>query len=299
MSTRADPRTPRARTLRHEATPQERKLWARLKQVEWPGGGHFRRQVPIGPYYADFAHHGLKLVVELDGGQHSADDAVRRDAARTAYLESAGYRVLRFWNAEIADNFDGVIDTIYARAAERPPTPVRASRDSALPAASGGRVGAWVGLAFLASIVALSASPAHAFEQRQVGSWVLKWGQSKTGFYCTVETVQDGRTFGYQVIRDKGFVFGFRNPAWSWPIRSSREVRVSVPGAAGWRGNAVTALPDTLVLIVGQASGRDPGRVLETNPSMTLSVEGRSITYSLAGFAEAHRAQRACLERTA
>ena len=166
-----------------------------------------------------------------------------------------------------------------------------------LPAASGGRVGAFLAACALI-LSALFTLPALAFEQRQVGTWVLKWGQSNNGFYCTVETLQDGRTFGYQAIRDKGFVFGFRNPDWSFPPRSSREIRVTVPGGAGWRGKAVTALPDTLVLIVS-ATGSDPGRVLERSPSLTLSVEGRPITYSLAGFGEASRAQRTCLERAA
>ncbi len=118
---RSDPRTPRARRLRHEATPPERKLWSRLRLIDWRGG-HFRRQAPIGPYFADFAHHGLRLIVELDGGQHSLDDAVRRDAIRTAYLEAEGYPVLRFWNAELRDNLEGVLDTILAAASHHDET---------------------------------------------------------------------------------------------------------------------------------------------------------------------------------
>jgi very-short-patch-repair endonuclease len=119
---RSDPRTPHARRLRREATPFERKLWAALKQLELPQG-HFRRQAPIGPYFADFAHHGLRVVVELDGAQHGLDQGVRRDAVRTAYLEAAGYRVIRFWNNEIRENLDGVVETILAALAEAPPTP--------------------------------------------------------------------------------------------------------------------------------------------------------------------------------
>jgi very-short-patch-repair endonuclease len=119
---RSDPRTPKARHLRRDATPPERKLWPALKALELPQG-HFRRQAPIGPYFADFAHHGLRLVVELDGAQHGFDKGVRRDAVRTAYLEAAGYRVIRFWNNEIRENLDGVVETIIAALAEPPPTP--------------------------------------------------------------------------------------------------------------------------------------------------------------------------------
>jgi very-short-patch-repair endonuclease len=140
---RSDPRTSRARRLRREATPAERKLWGQLRLLELPGG-HFRRQVPIGPYFADFAHHGLKLVVELDGGQHGLGPGLRHDAARTSYLERSGYRVLRFWNNEVAENLDGVVETIFAAIARvtsldlpsparRPPPP-----SPAPPQAGGG-----------------------------------------------------------------------------------------------------------------------------------------------------------------
>jgi very-short-patch-repair endonuclease len=119
---RLDLRTPNARRLRLAATPFERKRWAALRQLELPQG-HFRRQAPIGPYFADFAHHGLRLVVELDGAQHGEDHGLRRDAVRTAYLEAVGYRVIRFWNHEIRENLDGVVETILAALAEAPPTP--------------------------------------------------------------------------------------------------------------------------------------------------------------------------------
>lgn len=141
---RSDPRTPRARRLRREATPAERRLWAKLKLIELPSG-HFRRQVPVGQYFADFAHHGLRLVVELDGGQHGFDNGVRHDAARTDSPTAAGYRVLRFWNHEVRDNLDGVVETILAAlAAYEPPTPValRATRPSPPRAGGGGTDGA-------------------------------------------------------------------------------------------------------------------------------------------------------------
>ena len=91
-----DKRVPRARALRRDATEAEKKLWQHLQQPPFKER-HFRRQATIGPYFADFASHRLRIVIELDGGQHS-DSA--SDDARTRYLEANGYRVLRFWNNE-------------------------------------------------------------------------------------------------------------------------------------------------------------------------------------------------------
>jgi very-short-patch-repair endonuclease len=111
-SSRKDPRTTNARRLRREATPAEKRLWLHLKQMELPGG-HFRRQAPMGPYFADFVHFDCKLVIELDGGQHGLPHAADHDARRTAYLETQGFRVLRFWNHELTENLDGVVETIF------------------------------------------------------------------------------------------------------------------------------------------------------------------------------------------
>ena len=108
---RPDPRTRRARFLRHNATSAERKLWAALKTLPF-NKGHFRRQAPIGPYFADFVHFHLRMIVELDGDQHGHDAESKRDKRRTTFLESQGYRVLRFWNHEVAQNCDGVVETI-------------------------------------------------------------------------------------------------------------------------------------------------------------------------------------------
>ena len=98
----------RARRLRREMTPQERMLWRGLKEA-FPDA-HFRKQVPFGPYYADFACHAAKLVIELDGSQHA--EAVAYDAARTAFLENEGYTVIRFWNNDVTTNLDGVLIAI-------------------------------------------------------------------------------------------------------------------------------------------------------------------------------------------
>ena len=75
---------------------------------------HFRRQVPLGPYYADFASHAARLVIEVDGGGHTADSAISHDARRTAFIETQGYRVLRFTTLQVLDDIGGVIDAITA-----------------------------------------------------------------------------------------------------------------------------------------------------------------------------------------
>jgi len=98
----------RARDLRRNATDAEKHLWRALRQV-FPQT-KFRRQVPHGPYFADFLSFNAKLVVEVDGGQHA--DATEYDATRTRYLEAQGYRVLRFWNNDVLTNTDGVLTVI-------------------------------------------------------------------------------------------------------------------------------------------------------------------------------------------
>ena len=84
----ADQRVPRARSLRRDATEAEKKLWQHLRQPPFKQY-HFRRQATIGPYFADFASHQARIVVEVDGGQHSGSTS---DEARTRYLEAKGYR---------------------------------------------------------------------------------------------------------------------------------------------------------------------------------------------------------------
>ena len=92
-------------------TDAERMLWWHLRELP-VDGTHFRRQATIGPYFADFACHHCKLVIELDGGQHASVAQRTADAARTTYLESCGYRVLRFWNNDVLQNVEGVVVSI-------------------------------------------------------------------------------------------------------------------------------------------------------------------------------------------
>ena len=117
-----------ARQLRKAMPEAERQLWYHLRAQRFEGY-RFRRQHPLSPHYiADFICLSKKLVIELDGGQHSEQQSY--DAKRTAFLESEGYRVLRFWNNEVLGNMDGVLQTILH--ALQAPSPT-------LPPAGGGR----------------------------------------------------------------------------------------------------------------------------------------------------------------
>ena len=103
--------TPIARRLRHEATKAERILWRTISRGQL-GGFKFRRQVPICGYIVDFACHEAQLVIELDGATHSTDEELTADTRRQNKIEGEGYPVLRFRNAEVYDNLDGVAETI-------------------------------------------------------------------------------------------------------------------------------------------------------------------------------------------
>lgn len=100
--------TERARHLRRKATPAEVLLWRHLRGGAM--GASFRRQHPIGPYFADFCCTSLNIVIELDGGQHA--ERADYDAARTAFLERKGYAVIRFWNNDVTEGLDGVCDQV-------------------------------------------------------------------------------------------------------------------------------------------------------------------------------------------
>lgn len=94
----------RARELRRNSTDAERKLWRALREglpaYKW------RRQMPVGPYFADFACFAEKLIIEVDGGQHAFSSS---DAARTEFLQAQGFDVLRFWNNDVLSNVEGVL----------------------------------------------------------------------------------------------------------------------------------------------------------------------------------------------
>jgi len=98
-----------ARELRRNTTDAERRLWTRLRYRQL--GHKFRRQQPIGTYIVDFVCLEKRVVVELDGGQHA--EQVESDKARTNWLNNEGFTVLRFWNNEILESLDAVVEVIW------------------------------------------------------------------------------------------------------------------------------------------------------------------------------------------
>src|SRR5262245_5304629 len=119
-----------ARRPRLNPTNAEMMLWRHLRRID-TRGTHFRRQVPIGPYVADFACMASRLLIELDGSQHGLASNRAKDNERSRWLEEQGYRVVRFWNNDIIENLDGVLDTIYAAiygSRDVDPSPLKHSR---------------------------------------------------------------------------------------------------------------------------------------------------------------------------
>ncbi len=109
-----------SRALRRNGSDAENKLWywLRSRQVD---GAKFRRQQRIGPCIVDFVSFELKLVIEVDGGQHDEEPFIHRDEERTKYLESRGYEVLRFWNNDVLSNIDNTLSVIQLKASELHP----------------------------------------------------------------------------------------------------------------------------------------------------------------------------------
>ncbi|HEY0112775.1 MAG TPA: endonuclease domain-containing protein [Allosphingosinicella sp.] len=117
MNRRISPHAPR---LRQDSTDAEQRLWHELRGRRLEGH-KFKRQWTLGPYVVDFCCWEQRLVVEVDGSQHS--DEI--DAPRTEWLNSRGYRVIRFWNNDVVTNMDGVLQTILAALKTHPhPNPL-------------------------------------------------------------------------------------------------------------------------------------------------------------------------------
>ena len=103
---RSNPKTrTHAIELRKELTPAERKLWTIIRNDQL--GFNFRRQHAIGNFIPDFVCIEKKLIIELDGSQHLEQEEY--DKERTQYLESQGYKVIRFWNNDVINSIEGVI----------------------------------------------------------------------------------------------------------------------------------------------------------------------------------------------
>ena len=102
--------TNKARSLRKNQTDVEQLVWKHLRNKQLYNY-KFRRQFPIEPYIADFACLEIKLIIELDGGQHA--QRISYDNQRSLFLEQRGFKVIRFWNNDVIENTEGVLETIH------------------------------------------------------------------------------------------------------------------------------------------------------------------------------------------
>jgi len=114
-----------ARGLRKDATEAEKVLWQRLssRQME---GFKFRRQQPIGQYIVDFVNFRKKLIIELDGGQHKIQKV--KDKKRDNWFEEQGFKVLRFWNNDVFENLEGILEVVREMLLSPSPSPSHQGR---------------------------------------------------------------------------------------------------------------------------------------------------------------------------
>jgi very-short-patch-repair endonuclease len=124
----------RARQLRKTMTPQEVKLWVQLKYLNREAR-HFRCQVSIDGYIVDFAEFGERLIIEVDGSQHGFAKGEASERIRDKHFAEAGFQVVRFWNSEVDQNMDGVINAVLAPlppsgSLRSPPSPQRGKEKS-------------------------------------------------------------------------------------------------------------------------------------------------------------------------
>jgi very-short-patch-repair endonuclease len=114
-----------ARKLRKDSTEAERRLWSKLRGKQL-AGFKFRRQQPVGPHVVDFINFEKRLIIEIDGGHHALQK--ERDNERDCWLEEKGFEVLRYWNNEIIDNIDGVLEAILKKLTSPSPNPSHKGR---------------------------------------------------------------------------------------------------------------------------------------------------------------------------
>ena len=103
-------------------SPAEARMWDYLRTLK-DEGFHFRRQVPLGRFYADFACHHAKLVIEIDGDTHFTRTGINHDLERDIFLRGEGYRTIRYTNTDVLQNMDGVVTHLLSRLAEMPLRP--------------------------------------------------------------------------------------------------------------------------------------------------------------------------------
>ena len=125
-----------ARKLRKTMTPQEVKLWVKLRELRTLGH-HFRRQSPVLAYIADFECRRSRVIVEVDGTQHGFDANRERDLVRDENLRRVGYKILRFANPKIDRELDAVMETILSALTSADPTRLSAVRFATLPFGEG------------------------------------------------------------------------------------------------------------------------------------------------------------------
>lgn len=112
----------RARQLRKQMSAAEARMWDYLRTLK-AEGFHFRRQVPLGRYYADFACHHARQVIEIDGDTHFTRTGIDHDLERDRFLRAEGYRTIRYINDDVLHNMDGVVLHLLSRLAEMPQSP--------------------------------------------------------------------------------------------------------------------------------------------------------------------------------
>jgi very-short-patch-repair endonuclease len=106
------PLKPLARNLRRQQTDAERVIWYHIRNRQI-AGAKFKRQIPLGRYIVDFISYENKLIIEIDGGQHNEDLKKQNDKERTKWFEMKGYTVLRFWNNDVLNNINEVLEVIH------------------------------------------------------------------------------------------------------------------------------------------------------------------------------------------
>ena len=108
-----------ARYLRTRQTETEKLLWFNLRNKKL-NGIKFKRQVVIGKYVVDFVSFEKMLVIELDGGQHNSPNVIIKDKDRTKYLEELGYKVVRYWDNDVFNHLEAVLEDILLKASTSP-----------------------------------------------------------------------------------------------------------------------------------------------------------------------------------
>jgi very-short-patch-repair endonuclease len=111
------------KALRRQGTPVERILWQILRNRQL-AGVKFRRQQSLGTYIVDFVCYERKLIIEIDGGQHNQERIASKDDTRTKWLNSQGFQVIRFWNSDVTNNYEGVLNRVREIVGIEAPSPL-------------------------------------------------------------------------------------------------------------------------------------------------------------------------------